>query len=285
MTVLSHLHTDLFGKRFTLQDFKSEAERGNFGGRISVYEEPRPDRVYTAGFDSAMGIEGRDSTTMCGMDKTCQREGEGRARQVFECAGAWGPEISHKIVYGMVSWFSGSFLMAESQAGGLAMLRILYTDRPLGYGYKFVWYDKPMGTAVPVMTQNPKLGWNTMANDLTMTRLIEWVRDRKVDLRSVQLIEQMGRLRWKPRSKTAEKDERVGDDALVMKLDGGGSPDLVVAARLAVYALDEVQHFEKPKPAFAPGTYGALFKLDERMPKLFPATGGHTKARFVPGSR
>lgn len=240
--------------RVTTFDDLDAGEREQ-SGRIEIYEPPRKDRVYTLGFDCAHGLDGRDLSAVCVMDKTSQREGEGRARQVAEAAGWWGEERFDRIVYAMATHFNGAFVMGEAQGGGLAVLRKLWDD----YGHAFMYYDKSQGLISPRTTTNPRLGWNTTAADLTMTRLREMVRGHQVEFRSVQLLEQMARLKWKPKSRQAEKDERVGDDKLAMKLDGGGSPDLIVAARLAVFALGEVQHFDPPKAEkYAPQSYGAV---------------------------
>jgi hypothetical protein len=92
------------------------------------------------------------------------------------------------------------------------------------------------------------------------------VLDRQVIIRSKITIEQMRRTVWySPREKTAGAD-RSRDEALQIKLNGGGSPDLVIAAMYAYYAgAFEAVHFPKPPKPFAEGTYGALLGWNERL--------------------
>lgn len=261
-----------------LREFMDDAGRKAARGRITIWERPRPNRVYTLGFDCAHGIEGRDLSTVCLMDKTCQREGDGRVRQVAEAAGHWGEEVFDRVVYGLVAYYGPRvFVMGEAQGGGLAVMRDLWDH----YGHTWMYYDRTVHKMAPRIAANARLGWNTTADDLTLTEFREAVRMRKVELRSVQLLEQMRRFRWTPRSKTAEKDGRLGDDTLKPKLDGGGSPDLIVAARLAWYAVGECQHYDPPKePLYGPHTYGAIFGHEEYEKKEDDGDD-----QFAPGRR
>ena len=52
--------------------------------------------------------------------------------------------------------------------------------------------------------------------------------------------------------------ERPEDVELKIKLDGGGSPDLVMALTYAWLGINEISHFTKPKPKYAPRALGTL---------------------------
>lgn len=238
---------------FAFRDFRDELDRQQARGRISVYELPKPNRVYTLGFDTARGLAGRDQSTVSVWDKTAQQEGSGRSRQVCEAAGYWGGENFDRLVYALHAWYNGAFILGEAQDQGLAVLRRLVDD----YGVRDLYYDKAQGSLAELVAKNPRLGWNRQANDVTLTHFQGQLRDRLIEIRSPALEEQMRRLKWKPRSKQAEKDERQGDEKLVARLDGGGSPDLIMAAMYGVYALTQVHLFvEPPRFKYAPGTLG-----------------------------
>jgi hypothetical protein len=232
------------GVRFV--ENRSDEERADAKGRVSVYEAPREGRRYTLGFDTAKGLAGRDLSVCSVWDKTSQKEGDGTAKQVCEAAGHWGGECFHRLVFALHMWYNGAFIMGEAQDEGLATLRMLVDD----YEVRYLYYDKTQGNLAAIASRNPRLGWNRTANDVTLTHFVEQIRARKLLIRSPELLEQMGRYKWKARSKGAEKDERVGDGLLVAKLDGGGSPDILMGALYGVFALTQVVYFEaeKPKP-------------------------------------
>lgn len=261
--------------------FRGDLDRETAKGRISVYEPPRPGRHYTLGFDTAKGLEGRDLSVASLWDKTAQREGDGASLQVCEAAGYWGGECFHRVVYALHRWYNGAFIMGEAQDEGLATLRTLVDD----YGVRYLYYDKSQGNLAAIAGKNPRLGWNRGANDITLTHFVEQVRTRKVVVRSAPLLDQMARYKWRARAKNAEKEQRVGDDALAARLDGGGSPDLIMAALYGVYALGEVHRFESEKPKPTPLPFYGLAGVPDSIKRALEPLPPEDGPRWVGGMR
>lgn len=265
MDLLTSTPELLKGKRFRFR------EPGHPTGRLSIYDPPEPGDTYVIGMDSAFGIEGRDKSTLCVLNKSDQKRGV-PVRQVAEAEGCWGPESFHAVCYAMIRHYNDAFFMGEAQGGGVVVMRTLWHQ----YEYRWMYCQETLGKAATVVPPNPTLGWNRAANDVTLTEGRDAVAKRKCLIYSEPLLNQMGKLKWVPRNTKADQQERVQDDALKIKLVGGGSPDLVMAWLYAWYALSQVYLFDKPEPAFKPGTYGEVFGLDKKLPGLFkpaPATG------------
>lgn len=229
-------------------------------GRITIWEPPRPGRTYVAGADFALGV-GRDWDTICVLDKSCEQEGS-PPRQVAEAQGQWGPKF-WAVLYAVLTHYNGAFLLGEQQGGGVHAMRWLwdYCD------YRWIYRRGDPAKSIPVATEaNPALGWPRTANDVVLTAFRMAVRDRRVVLRSVPLLQQMAGLRFKAR---ANEDElaRDPDDRLRLSVQGGGSPDLVMAAAYASYALSQVFLFEKPVELPGPGTYGHDLGLNKFLPE------------------
>lgn len=221
--------------------------------RVQVWEKPQPGRCYVIGADFAYGI-GRDRDTACVLDKTCEQEGQ-PARQVAEIDGDLG-ERFEGVLYALHRIYNDAFILGERQVG-LFILRRLWDH----YGVRNLYRQQSITKTAVVEDENPELGWHRGGNDVTLQEFRKAVRDRKIVLRSRALLEQMGRMEWKPRSDDLYKSANEPDAKLTLKLRGGGSPDLAIAAMYANYALSQVALFEKPKPMFPPGSYGDVLGL------------------------
>jgi hypothetical protein len=222
-------------------------------GRVTVWEEPKDDHTYVIGADFAYGIEGRDYDAACILDITTRP-----FVQVAELHGHWGERFD-RVLYAALRLYGDAFLLGERQVG-LPTLRRLYRE----YEHRTMYYQRDEENKSSAVTD--RLGWPRVANDITTREFRRAVLDRQVIIRSKITIEQMRRTVWySPREKTAGAD-RSRDEALQIKLNGGGSPDLVIAAMYAYYAgAFEAVHFPKPPKPFAEGTYGALLGWNERL--------------------
>lgn len=223
------------------------------GIRFSVYELPRPDRTYVLGSDFALGMVGRDLDTGCVLDAT-----ERPYRQVAEYAGTLG-ELSDRMMYAVAMFYGGAFIVGERQFG-LPSLRRLLRD----YHYGWLYYERD--EAKRNRPVSDKLGYFKKGNWTTDPLLRNFrlgVRSGDIEIRSQEMYDQMRRLQFK--AKTSIDPEDALDQDMVVKLSGGGSPDLVMAAAYGYLGCTEVVHFPKPKQAYAPGTFGDILGLAERF--------------------
>lgn len=242
-------------KRFWLSSLAGQ------DGRITIYQRPIPGHLYTVGADFAYGLQQGDDDAACVFDKTAQ-EKTGIATQVAEVQGKWGERFD-VILYQLLMYYNGAFLLGERQVG-LFTLRRLWDV----FGYKFMYRQRSESKATRTQQANAELGWHRGANDLTLKESRLAVANGTVEIRSPALWSQLNRMQWVGRTESSS-DERDPDEKLKVKLRGGKSPDLAIAFMYGLRALREVYHYEDEKPAFAPGSYGDIFKLQEKLPGVF----------------
>lgn len=204
------------------------------------------------GMDAALGIPGRDYDCLVVLDP--RPTPEGKIRQVGECHGHWGPRLP-KVMYAAAMYWGESFIIGERQVGHFA-LDLLWNE----YGYRNIYRERNKNNPAHPMALN--LGHPRVQDDVMMRRLREAVLENKLELRSEFLIDQMARcMFWSPHEKTT--DDKSSDDGLKIKLQGGGSPDAVMALAYAYAAVAEMpMQPVKPKP-YAPHTLGAALGHNE----------------------
>lgn len=219
-------------------------------GRVQVWD--CPDRAMGAGADFAYGIVGRDNDAVVILDP--QMTPEGRYRQVGEMVGHWGP-LMPKVMYAAMQYWGEAFLVGERQIGHFC-LHTLWDQ----YGFRNIYRERNKNNPSHPMALN--LGHPRVQDDVMMRRLREAVMEDRLELRSEFLIDQMSRcMFYSPHEKNSE--ERVGDDALKIKLQGGGSPDAVMALAYALAAVAEMPMLPvRPKP-YAPDTLGGILGHNE----------------------
>lgn len=213
--------------------------------RVEVWEEFRPGWLCVIGADTAFGIPGRDYDAAIVL---CKHPGP--IRQVAEIHGHFGDRFD-RILYAACRYFGDAFLLVERQTLGLAILQRLYDQ----YQYRWLYYERRQETKGRRHTDY--LGHPASANDLVLWEFRRAVLDGSVLLRSRTLLDQMGRLQFRESTPSPTGDRRADAD-LKVHLAGGGSPDLVMAAAYAWHAATQVHHFERPKPAFEPGSLGDI---------------------------
>lgn len=221
-------------------------------GTMRVWEQPKDDHTYVCGADFAYGIEGRDWDAAIVLDIT-----ERPARQVAELYGHWGEQFDRPL-YAMLRWYNDAFLMGERQVG-LPTLRRLYRE----YEFRNLYYQRDESAKSSPVTD--KLGWPRVGNDLTTREFRRAVVDKGIVLRSKRLVEQMRRVVWFSPREMQQRSERGRDETLQIRLQGGGSPDLAIAAMYAHYAAAfEQQHFPRSRQPYAQDTLGAILGHNER---------------------
>lgn len=237
------------------------------GLRVSIFEPPRPGRIYTLGADFALGMVDRDLDTGCVLDAT-----DSPAVQVAEFAGTLG-EFADKMIYAMAMYYGGAFIVGERQFG-LPSLRRLLRD----FKYGWLYYERDEAKKNRAITD--KLGYHKKGNWVTdplLRNLRAAVRTGEVEIRSQELFDQMRRLQYKPK-RSIEPEDAVDQD-LEVKLSGGGSPDLVMALAYAWLGVREVENFPRVQPKYAPGTFGDMLRLDELEATQRPAYRQGTPAK------
>lgn len=215
---------------------KAVNDQTSRGGKIVIYQRPRPNIDYGMGGDWAYGIAGRDRDAFCVFGKFPSGDGY-RIVQVAQAWGWWGERV-HRVVYAMLRYYNDALLVGERQVG-LPTLRKLVDE----YGYRRVYFDRQLHRKGKPRTD--VLGIHRSRNDVTLTNFRVAVAERKVVINSVELAEEMDRLQWA--SKTEETyDKRTPDEGLVLKVQSGGSPDLVMSACYGLHAA-RCLHLFSPK--------------------------------------
>ncbi|MCC6295413.1 MAG: hypothetical protein IT469_01760 [Pseudomonadales bacterium] len=244
------------------------------GGRLEIWEAPSPSLTYILGGDCALGMEGRDYDAAIVL---AIGPGTTTPRQVAEVHGRWG-ETFDRVLYALCCYYGGHngvFVCLERQVG-LPIMRRLYND----YAYTWLYHERDETKAGRHILD--KLGHPRVYDDFTLRNLRLAVLNRQLELRSHELIRQMRILQWFARGEEPGKTDRARDEQLKIRLPGGGSPDLVMAAAYAWHARMEVTHFERPKTEpYAPGTLGDIFGFNKEAAAKAPAAGhfGNTRLR------
>jgi hypothetical protein len=188
------------------------------------------------GFDAAYGIAGRDDDAICVMDKYTTP-----VRQVAEVQGKIGERLD-RIVYALARYYNGAFIVGERQVG-LPTLRRLSTE----YLYGWMYYQRDeKGRSRRYLDA---LGHARVHDDVHMREFRRASIDHEFILRSPALLDQMGRTEFRERTRSAMDAERKEDETLIIKLAGGGSPDLVMAAVYCWLGIQEMPRYERPKDA------------------------------------
>lgn len=241
MSILDLQPHDLKDRRFRLESLPTN------DGRLEIYEEPVPGLTYVIGGDFALGMEGRDYDAFVGLVK-----GDGKPRQVFEAHGHWG-ERADRLLYALAIYYNKAFIVGERQVG-LPILRRLYTD----FGYANLYYER--SERDPTRRHMDSLGHPRIYDDFTLRNLRIAVQDQTVELRSLSLMEQMQKLEFYAKGEDGGVKDRARDEALRVRIPGGGSPDLVMGAAYAWLGIREVAHFAPPPSPYAPDSLGAILE-------------------------
>lgn len=185
------------------------------------------------------------------MDKTPQTRGE-PVMQVMEVRMHAGERFD-RILYAICRYYFDAFLCGERQVG-MPILRRMYDE----YEYRFLYFNRDEVRANRQISH--ALGHHRSGDDVPFRNFRLGVANRELVIRSKTTLEQMRRLAWRAKN---EEDERKEDRQLKASLEGGGSPDCVMCNVYAFHAINEIVHFDPPKPGYAPNTYGALFGHEE----------------------
>lgn len=243
---------------------------------MALWERPVIGRTYVIGCDFAYGIAGRDWDAAWVLDRTSMGEGDGTVKAVCRVMGRLG-ERFERILYPLACWYGGAFIVGERQVG-LPTLRRLWDV----YGYRHLYYDRAEDRRN--RKRRDTLGHHRSAGDPLMSRLKTMVRERRLDVRCAQTIEQMGRLVYVDRTTDANAGLKSSDEQLGMKLMGGGSPDLVMALMYAVHGLFEVDHFHETAPKVTAGSYADIFGAAPGLPDDERPEGGIVMPGTVAGA-
>lgn len=230
---------DLIAKTFAFEDLPTE------GGRVEMWEKPDTKAQYVLGADFALGIPGKDWDTICILKRTRQPP----YPQVFEAQGHWGPDFD-RLLYAAATFYCGAFVVGEANNTGTFILSRLYHE----YGYYFLFGDRDE-TKKGRKTLR-RLGCWKGTGAIVLPKFRRAVKGGEVLIRSKPLLDQMRKLQFK--AKSSVEPAAALDTDLQVKLAGGGSPDLVMAAAYAHHGIEEVGYFEEPTPKFAPGTLGDI---------------------------
>lgn len=199
-------------------------------GRVTIYRPPVPGFMYSLGADFAYGIVGRDDDTACVM------EINGR-EQVAEVQGKYGERMD-RILYALARYYNDAFIVGERQVG-LFSLRRLWDE----YEYRRLYFERNYRDRQKRLTDS--FGHPRELNDIPFRHFRLAVAEARMIIRSEWLLAQMARLRFRDRRSAALSGERSPDESLSIALEGGGSPDLVMAAVYANFGCIEIGYYEQ----------------------------------------
>jgi len=228
------------------------------GGRITLYEDPDPEKVYCLGLDFAYGLPDGDFDAGVMLDQY--------GDQVATVHGHWGPTAFTQVLWPLIEWFE-PFVVGERQVG-LPVLRELYDKGAWTYFHRA---DDSRGR-----TQRDMLGHHASGTDLRIPTLRKMIGPRdgngilqepKIKVRDAEVIRELSRFQYNPRSSTVSMEE-ARDNQLAWGAPHGEHDDLVSALSYAVLGQIWLPRFEKPKAKFAPDSIGAKLGHEKLMEEL-----------------
>lgn len=220
-------------------------------GRVEIYEHPQPGHLYALGSDHALGLQGKDYDTFVVLDVTVRP-----VREVAEAHVHLGQQFD-RLLYAACVYYNEGFLCGERQFG-LPVLRSV-----LELGHTWLYYERDEDARSRPLTDT--LGYWRGTADICIPNLRRALKNRELVIRSRTLLEQLSRLQFTPRRKGQDPDSALDAD-LVMKLKGGGSPDLVMALAYAWNAARNMPRFERPERRYPERSLGTILQhhiLDE----------------------
>ena len=168
-----------------------------------------------------------------------------------ELHGHWGERFDRPL-FALMRFYGNAFLLGERQYG-LPILRALNDE----YGYNWLWHERDFKTKGKRLKD--ALGWpktGKRARDPLLRGFRLGIRNKDIWIRSEAMLGQLGSLQFA--SATKKEPEELVDDDLDIKIQGGGSPDLIMSGMYAYHALSEMPKFEKPDMEYEPGTLGEI---------------------------
>lgn len=223
------------------------------GGEIRVFEQPVEGESYVIGADFGYGLANSDYDAIVVIRQKTKT-------QVASAVGRWGDVHMAWVLYAMGYFYNEALIVGEQQVG-LPVLRRLYDE----WGYTYLYHDKDEKHQAP--RHSDELGHFSYHGDPIIPRL-QWgiaPRDQKTgvrlppvfNFRDPEVIEQLYKYEWRPKSKNLELQETRNKD-LTRGAPPGFHDDLVMAAAFAVHGWIELPKFKKAAPTFPKGSLGEL---------------------------
>jgi hypothetical protein len=228
------------------------------GGRVTIFDDPRPDRLYSLGLDFGLGLPDGDFDAGVILDNY--------GDQVATLHGRWGNVLLLDVLLPLLDWYQ-PFIVGERQAGGLEVLRQLY-DR----GY-WLYYQRAEDRRH--RTTRDSLGHHAGVNDIRFERLRRALSLKGVDgkprengamirVRDAEVLSELALFQFLP---TSSAVPLVGarDHQLAMGAPAGQHDDLVDALAYAWMGQIELPKFAdtKPKVTYKPTALGSILKHDQ----------------------
>lgn len=220
-------------------------------GRVKLWQEPQPKRLYLAGCDPAAGAENWNSPEeRPGDNATIQILLRGTREQVAEVAGPYPPDEAGEIMLALCLWYNGAIAVIENNSGyGTPII-----NRFKKYGYPAIYSREVWDTRTN--QQLWQLGWNTnpATRPMMFTTARGIVRTQKVIIHSDACIKEMVEMEYKalpsggvkPVAKMGKKDDRVTNLAMLLQVDadlGAPGPEEVGDPNLIKYDAADPRAF------------------------------------------
>lgn len=223
-------------------------------GRITIFEHPDPEAFghYVIGADFAAGLLGKDyDAAVVGLMTE-----DGHVRQVAEARGHWGDVFFAETLWLLGTYYGEAFICGERQFG-LPCLRRLYDE--MGYG----WLYTRRASEKKGERTSDNLGHHRSAGDTVIPNYRLAIARNDMELRSVDTVMEHRQYVFRPRAKTRTMDDVGSSSELITSAPDGENDDMVLAGAYAWHAARNIARFVRPKRAYAPGTFGEVFKVDK----------------------
>lgn len=228
------------------------------GGRLEIWHDPEPGRLYAMGIDCALGLETSDD------DYAVLLRDDGE--QVAEVQGHFG-ETFGTVLDPLLDWYANVFLVPEWTKESAAICRAWYDAG------RWIYYHR--ATQKRSNEVRDQLGHVPGAADITVHWLRRDLRERdlpagqrtarhRLTVRSEELHSQLCKFRFTPPRGVQMEEAR--DKQLAWGAPAGEHDDGVRALALANAGLYWLPEFEQPKPTFQPGSFGAITKWGQAEP-------------------
>lgn len=255
----------------------SFAESGPLpNGQLTVWEEPIDGMSYSAGYDAALGIPGKDSDSVKLTRKitrcaACQQElrdvavcpehpsapKKVKIKEVADLHGHWGNYIIPHMT-NLVDAYGAHrvFIVGEAAKEAIPVLRHFYDVG--GYWLYYARAESSKNRNV-----QDKLGHVPIEWDPPVQLLRRMIKADEIEIHDEETHRQLCRFGFRPKSSSTSEEEAYTDKKLTWGAPQGDHDDKVRGLALSLWGHEWLPQFEPPKPKLKPDSIGALLGWDK----------------------
>lgn len=229
-------------------------------GPLRVWEKPNPSEVHCMGVDLGYGVGSSNSVFSIGNRHT--------RRKVAEYA--WPgvtPDEAAMLCAMLAYWYAGptgpAVVCFERNGPGE-----VFAKRMAELEFGALWYERKASSAVLANDLTMRYGWWNTDKEPLLGAYRAALIDGKFLNPSLPALDECGTYQYDDAMRLTSHFDRTKSRDDPARVKHG---DRTVADALLNLCFDWTgEPIQKPKPTFAPGSYGDVLKLQERYPAIFP---------------